>query len=51
MVEGNRLHHPDLEQGDRAKMKIFRVNPNLDLPLDSILEILQEALRLDRKET
>jgi uncharacterized protein YdhG (YjbR/CyaY superfamily) len=51
MVEGNRLHHPELEQGDRAKMKIFRVNPNLDLPLDSILEVLQEALRLDRKET
>ena len=44
MVRGNRLHHPELEQGDRAKMKIFRVNPNLDLPLDSILEILRSGL-------
>ncbi len=49
MVEGNRLHHPELEQGDRAKMKILRVNPNLDLPMGTILEVLQEALRLDRK--
>lgn len=51
MVEGNRLHHPELEQGDRAKMKILRVNPNLDLPLDTILEVLQEALRFDIKGT
>jgi len=46
MVEGNRLHHPKLEQGNRAKMKIFRVNPNLDLPMDSILEILRSGLGL-----
>lgn len=46
MVEGNRLHHPELEQGDRAKMKIFRVNPNLDLPMGTILEILRGGLGL-----
>lgn len=46
MVEGNRLYHPELEQGDRAKMKILRVNPNLDLPLGTILEILKSGLGL-----
>ena len=46
MVEGNRLHHPELEQGDRAKMKIFRANPNLDLPIGTILEILRGGLGL-----
>jgi Domain of unknown function (DU1801) len=46
MVEGNHLYHPELEQGDRAKMKIFRVNPDLDLPIDTILEILTSGLGL-----
>ena len=46
MVGGNRLHHPELEQGDRAKMKILKVNPNLDLPMGTILEILKSGLGL-----
>ncbi|MCP9770358.1 DUF1801 domain-containing protein [Lacihabitans sp. LS3-19] len=46
MVEGNRLSHPNLEQGDRARMKIFRVNPNIDLPLETIKDLIEEALNL-----
>lgn len=46
MVEGKLLHHPDLEAGTRARMKIFRVNPNEDLPLETINEILNMALDL-----
>ena len=46
MVEGNRLSHPLLEQGNRARMKIFRVNPNLDLPIKTIKNLLEEALNL-----
>ncbi|MCI5054495.1 MAG: DUF1801 domain-containing protein, partial [Flavobacteriales bacterium] len=30
MVEGKNLDHPSLEMGTRAKMKIFRVNPQED---------------------
>ena len=46
MVEGKRLQHPALESGDRARMKIFRVNPNADLPIEDILTVLNAALYL-----
>ncbi|MNJ98289.1 hypothetical protein D3C87_160520 [compost metagenome] len=49
MVEGKYLNHPQLEQGDRSRMKIFRVNPIEDLPIKAIKSILQEALDLYRK--
>jgi hypothetical protein len=51
MVEGKYLDHPALEQGDRSRMKIFRVNPNKDLPIKTIKSILQKALDLYRKGT
>lgn len=46
MVEGNQMTHPALETGDRKRMKIFRVNPETDLPVVVIGEILEEALTL-----
>ncbi len=49
MVEGNYLDHPQLEVGDRSRMKIFRVDPNKDLPIKVIGNILQTALDLYRK--
>jgi hypothetical protein len=49
MVEGKYLDHPELEEGDRSRMKIFRVNPNIDLPVMTIESILQKALDLYRK--
>ncbi|TCC96482.1 DUF1801 domain-containing protein [Pedobacter hiemivivus] len=48
MVEGKYLDHPLLEQGDRSRMKIFRVNPIKDLPIKTISSILQKALDLYR---
>ena len=48
MVEGKYLDHPKLEEGDRSRMKIFRVNPNKDLPIKTINNILQKALDLYR---
>ena len=48
MVEGKYLDHPELEEGDRKRMKIFRVNPNLDLPIIKIESILEKALNLYR---
>lgn len=48
MVEGEHLSHPKLEKGSRSRMKIFRVNPNKDLPVKTIKEILQKALDLYR---
>jgi Domain of unknown function (DU1801) len=51
MVEGKYLDHPELEAGDRTRMKIFRVNPNKDLPIRTIENILQKALDLYRTGT
>ncbi len=51
MVEGKYLDHPKLEEGDRSRMKIFRVNPNKDLPVKTIENILKKALDLYRKGT
>lgn len=48
MVEGKHLDHPKLEIGKRSRMKIFRVNPNKDLPVEIITKILQKALDLYR---
>ena len=48
MVEGKHLDHPELEEGKRSRMKVFRVNPNEDLPIGTIQSILQNALDLYR---
>lgn len=47
-VEGKQLHYPELETGDRARMKILRINPNKDLPIELITNIIQDAINLYR---
>ena len=48
MVEGKYLSHPELEEGNRSRMKILRVNPNKNLPLKKIKGILKQAVDLYR---
>ncbi|HBH49453.1 MAG TPA: hypothetical protein DDX98_12475 [Bacteroidales bacterium] len=43
VVKGDRINHPLLEQGNRKKMKIIRINPCADIPVESISEILHLA--------
>jgi len=50
-VEGKRLDHPKLEVGKRARMKIFSVDPNKDLPVKTIESLLNSALDLYRNRT
>lgn len=50
MVEGKHLDHPELEEGNRSRMKIFRVNPNEDIPLVKVRTLLDEALDLYRND-
>ncbi|QSE96168.1 DUF1801 domain-containing protein [Fulvivirga lutea] len=47
-VEGRQMNHPDLESGDRARMKILRVNPEKDIPLKKVKSILKIAVDLCR---
>ena len=49
VVEGNRIEHPGLEKGNRTRMKIFRVNPCEDIPIEIINLILNQALDFYRK--
>lgn len=51
MVEGKYLNHPELEKGNRSRMKILRINPNEDLPIETIISILNDALDLYKKGT
>jgi len=44
IVEGHRLHHPELLQEKRARMKIFLIDPVKKIPVKKIDAILKEAL-------
>lgn len=46
MVGGKYLHFPELEVGTRSRMKILRINPEEDLPIELVRSILNEALNL-----
>jgi Domain of unknown function (DU1801) len=48
IVEGSLVKHPLLEQGKRARMKILRFNPNKDLPIKAIKDVLKQSLDLYR---
>ena len=50
-VEGSNLNHAKLESGKRAKMKIYRVKPNLDIPIKTIKLLLNKALELYKDAT
>jgi Domain of unknown function (DU1801) len=45
-VEGNKLDFEELIIEKRARMKIMLIDPNQDLPLSKIKEILNAALEL-----
>ena len=51
LAEGKHIHHPELETGNRLRMKIFRVDPNKDLPISIIDLIMNQALDLYRNGT
>ncbi len=46
MVDGKLIDHLMLEDGSRSRMRIFRVNPHIDIPLEHINTILQLGLKL-----
>ncbi len=46
IADGQKVDHPALETGSRSRMKILKVNPELDIPIETIKNILQTALRI-----
>lgn len=46
IVEGNKIHHPDLVQEKRARMKILLIDPTKDIPVKKINAILKEMIAL-----
>jgi len=50
-VEGQHLKHRKLEVGSRKRMKILRINPNKDIPINIIKGLLNQALDLYRNGT
>ncbi|HRK52612.1 MAG TPA: DUF1801 domain-containing protein [Cyclobacteriaceae bacterium] len=49
IVEGNRIGHPLLEKGNRKRMKVMRINPNDDIDIAMINQVLNKALDFYRK--
>lgn len=43
-AKGKFLNHPMLMQGDRKLVKVFHLNPDKDLPIDSFTEVLEMAI-------
>ncbi|WP_347922226.1 DUF1801 domain-containing protein [Pontimicrobium sp. SW4] len=50
-VEDQHLNHKKLETGTRNRMKILRINPNKDIPIQTIELLLNNALDLYRNGT
>lgn len=46
IVEGGKVNHPALVQGSRARMKILPIDPLGDLPVETIKEVFDEAVKL-----
>lgn len=51
IVEGKHFDEPFLIQEDRSRMKIFLLDPNNDLPIDTIEKMLQKAINLYKTGT
>jgi Domain of unknown function (DU1801) len=45
IVEGKKINHPDLLLEKRARMKILLIHPEKDIPIKTVRNILNEALK------
>lgn len=44
VMEGRQIEHPLLVQGDRARVKVMAFDPEADLPIEGIEEVLRLAV-------
>jgi hypothetical protein len=45
IVEGKNIHHPLLQVEKRARMKILLIDPALDIPMDTVNNILDKMVK------
>ena len=46
MVNGDKITHPGLEQGDRKRMKILPINPHEDVCVETVYAVFDMAIAL-----
>jgi hypothetical protein len=46
IVEGSKIHHPELIQEKRARMKIMLFDAGKDIPVKTVNTVLQQMLKL-----
>ena len=46
IVDGKKIDHPDLLMEERARMKIFLIDPAKNIPVKKIDSILKEVIKL-----
>lgn len=50
-VDGNLIDHPLLEQGNRKRMKILNLDPEVDIPIKEIKIIVRHAINILNENT
>lgn len=50
VVEGNVIKHPALLKEKRARMRIFLIDPNRDLPMQDINDILHQMVNFYKQK-
>lgn len=45
-VEGDQIDHPSLVQGKRSRMKVLNIDPNQDLPLTTLKELMEISMTI-----
>jgi len=48
IVDGKQVHHPNLIQEDRSRMKILLIDPQKDIPLKAIRFVLNASIKLHK---
>ena len=48
-MDGMKMDHPALEQGDRARVRIFRNNPEKDMDKNEIIDLVKAAISVNPK--
>lgn len=48
-MDGMKMVHPALEQGDRARVRIFRVNPESDINKNEVADLVRAAIAVNPK--